>query len=358
MRKLIHPVAVAGSLLVALTALTGPASAATASPAGQGAGWLAGQLTGGLVHNDQYDIDDYGLTADTGIALADLGGHRPAVRRLSRALAHHVSDFIGDGTTEAYAGATAKAAVLARAAHKNPRSFGGVDLVSRLGGLVTSSGRIRDTSQYGDYANVIGQSYAVSALSAAGSRKAGKATRFLLEQQCGRGFFRLNFSDASAADQSCSAAPRSGRAPDTDVTALAVLMLQSIDRPRPVVRRAIVHGVRWLNRTQAKDGSFGGGTSTEASNSNSTGLAAWALGESGSCRAARRAAAWVEGLQVTRKQSGTKLRRQVGAIAYDRAAFRAGRRHGITKETQDQWRRASAQAAPGLAYLKASACGR
>jgi hypothetical protein len=356
MRKLIRPVAVAGSLLAAVTTLggvAGPASAATA-PSGRAADWLVGQLDNGVVHNDQYDFDDYGLTADVALALADLGGHRPAVRHASGALAHHVKDYIQYGTDE-YAGATAKAAVVARVAHKDPRSFGGVDLVSRLATLVSPAGRIHDQGS-ADYANVIGQAYAVSALSNAHSVKAGKATRFLLEQQCGRGFFRLNFSDPSASDQSCSGAARSLRAPDTDVTALAGLMLRTVDHPRPAVRHAIAHAVTWLKRHQAKDGSFGGGTSTTASNSNSTGLAAWALGEGGSCRAARRAATWVAGLQVTSKQSGTQLRRQVGAIAYDRAAFRTGRRHGITAETQDQWRRASAQAAPGLLYLKASAC--
>ena len=358
MFKLIRPAAAAGSLLVALTAVAGPASAATTSPAGQGADWLSNQLTDGVVHNDQYDFDDYGLTVDVGLALADLGGHGRAVRRSSGAVARHVAGYIGDGTAEAYAGPTAKAAVLADAAGKNPRSFGGVDLVSRLEGLVTSSGRIQDTSQYGDFANVIGQSYAVSALSAAGSTKAGKVTGFLLEQQCGRGFFRLKFSDPAAADQSCAGAPRAERAPDTDVTALAVLMLRTVDHPRPRVRQAITDAVQWLKRHQAQDGSFGGGASTEASNTNSTGLAAWALGESGACRAAQRAATWVRGLQVTSRQADTRLRRQVGAIAYDRTAFRAGRTQGITAETRDQWRRASAQAAPGLAFLKASACSR
>jgi hypothetical protein len=276
------------------------------------------------------------------------------------AVARHLADYTtgeayGDAGSH-YAGATAKALWLAHLVGANPHRFGGTDLQQTLEGQVSASGRIHDTSQYGDYANVIGQSYAAAALSKAGSAKAGKATRFLLQQQCGRGFFRLNFSDPSAADQSCAGAPASLRAPDTDVTALAVLMLRTVDHPRPAVRHAIADAVTWLKRNQAKDGSFGGGTSTKASNSNSTGLAAWALGESGACRAARRAATWVEGLQVTSKQSGTKLRRQVGAIAYDRAGFRAGRTHGITAETQDQWRRASAQAAPGLAYLKAAAC--
>jgi hypothetical protein len=355
MRKLIRPVAVAGSLLAALTAVAGPASAAGTSPAGRGADWLVGQLTDGVVHNDQYDWNDFGLSIDFGLALTEVGGHRPAVRRISGALAENLPTYIGDGATSASAGATAKAAIFAEAASADPRSFGGVDLISRLQHLTTSSGRIHDKGA-SDYSNVLQQAYAVSALSVARARKAGKATGFLLEQQCAAGFFRLNFSSSSATDQSCDGARRAKRAPDTDATAVAVRMMRTIDHPRPRVQRSIAAAVRWLKGHQMKDGSFGGGTSTADSNTNSTGLAAWALGETGACRAARRAAVWVQGLQVTSQQSGTRLRSQVGAVAYDRAAFRAGRRHGITTETQDQWRRASAQAVPGLVYVKASAC--
>ena len=49
--------------LTAGVALVAPARAdAATTPVGDGATWLAGQLTGGLVHNDQYSFDDYGLT--------------------------------------------------------------------------------------------------------------------------------------------------------------------------------------------------------------------------------------------------------------------------------------------------------
>ena len=81
-RTRLVPALVAGALALGLTAgATTPASAA----AGRPADWLESQLTDGLVHNDTYDFDDYGLTADTGMALAAIGGHRPAVRKITRA---------------------------------------------------------------------------------------------------------------------------------------------------------------------------------------------------------------------------------------------------------------------------------
>jgi hypothetical protein len=47
---------------------------------------------------------------------------------------------------------------------------------------------------------------------------------------------------------------------------------------------------------------------------------------------------------------------QKGAIAYDRAALQEGQEFGIGVETADQWRRATSQAAPALAFLSANAC--
>lgn len=354
MRTLVRPVAIAGSLLVALTTVAGPATAAPSS-ADRGADWLAGQLQHGLLHTGNFA--DPGLTIDGAFALDEIGGHRRALHRMTRAVARDIEQYTGQGA-ESYAGATAKAAVLAKETGRDPRSFGGADLIADLKGLVQPSGRIADDSQYGDYANVIGQAYAVAALAGTRGPQGRRATAFLLDQQCGRGFFRLNFSDPASADQSCAGAPRALRSPDTDVTAIAVLMLQTIEHPGRHARRAIAHGVRWLTRHQHRDGSFGGGTSTAGSNTNSTGLAARALGEAGACRPARKAATWVADLQVTRRTAGRHLRKDLGAIAYDRAAFRQGRRHGLDDATLGQWRRATSQAAPALTYLRASACRR
>lgn len=315
-----------------------------------GATWLTQQLDEGLVYNDQFQFNDYGLTADVAIALDAVGGHQRDEAGIRRALARNVDSWTTGadfGSSDQYAGSTAKAVVLAQTVGADPRSFGGVDLVARLNRLVggegPTRGRLRDKGA-SDFANTIGQAFAVEGLSRARSREAADALSFLLKQQCREGFFRLGFAAETKRKQSCDAGTGELSAPDTDTTALAVLSLDSLRRKTPAVRSALQDATRWLVRTQKANGSFGGGPSTEASNANSTGLAAWALGETGSCAAAQDAARWVRALQ-----------KRNGAIAYDKAGLASGR-DGIQKAERDQFRRATAQALPGLEYLDRRAC--
>lgn len=341
--------------------LTG-AGAAQAAPEDRSSSWLTHQLTDGLVHNDQYDFDDYGLTADTAFALAAVGGERATLRQVRRALAAHVDSWttgVDFGSDDVYSGSVAKAVVAAQVTGADPRSFGGVDLVKRLQQRVSTdrptAGRLQDKSST-DYANTIGQAFAARGLAVAGSTKAGKALDFLLQQQCSAGFFRLQFANASAARQGCDAGTRKQSAPDTDVTALAVLNLKQIPHPSRAVRVAAADAIGWLKQHQQDNGSFGGGPATEASNTNSTGLAGWALGESGACDAAAKAAHWVKRFQVSGDVAGTPLAGEKGAIAYDRGSFAAAETDGIGTTERDQWRRATSQAAPSLMNLRVSSC--
>jgi hypothetical protein len=337
---------VASALAASLVAVGSPAQAA---PADRGAHWLSNQLTNGLVHNDQFDADDYGLSIDTAFALQAIGGHRPDVRRVRNAMAQHVGEYIGTGG-EQYAGPIAKLLLFVQSSGADQTNFGGVDLVKRLNHRVIRSGpakgRIADRSQYGDFANTIGQILAVRGLRDYQSKFAGAAQRFLLKQQCHAGYFRLNFSKRHAARQSCG--KRSVADPDT--TSYAVVQLWKISKSRPALRRAMKHAVSWLEQQQRRGGAFVGGASTDVPNSNSTGLAAWALAKAHRCGAARSAAMWVSRLQVGPKNAGPRLAAERGAIAYDKKSLRSGERHGITVRTQDQWRRATAQAAPGLRF--------
>src|SRR5690242_20913463 len=81
----------AGALATGLVAAGSSASAAQ-KPINPdtSATWLSKQLTGGVVHNDQFDFDDYGLTADVGFALAALEGNGPTLRQVTKALSKHV----------------------------------------------------------------------------------------------------------------------------------------------------------------------------------------------------------------------------------------------------------------------------
>src|SRR5687768_2647310 len=89
MRKLFRTAAVLAAGTLALT-IAGPAQAA---PDDTSARWLTRQLTDGLIHNDQFGIDDYGLTADTAFALKAIGGQRDDVRDIRRALARNVDNW-------------------------------------------------------------------------------------------------------------------------------------------------------------------------------------------------------------------------------------------------------------------------
>ena len=349
----------AAALTAAALALTlGATAPADASPASKAPGraghWLEAQLTGGLIHNDTFGgFDDYGLTADTAFALSALGGHADALTQIGDALAQHVNDWTTYGS-DLYAGSVAKAAVLARTVGADPTSFGGVDLIDRLNGLVATQapikGRIQDQGA-SDYANVIGQAFAVRALGRSDSARYPSVRNFFLKQQCRAGYFRLSFAPADAPKQGCTAAS----APDTDVTSLAIISLESLpaaERRTDQVRAAIRDAVTWLEGQQKNSGAFGGGTSTKGANTNSTGLAGWAFAEAGKCGVAVKAATWVRSLQVTDQVAGER-----GGIAYNRAGFNSAVRHGrITQANRDQWRRATSQAAPSLLNSSVGAC--
>ena len=354
----------ASALTVGLVA-TGPAASAAPKPVNPDASatWLAGQLTNGVVHNDQFDFDDYGLTADVGFALAAIDGNSPALRKLTKALSKHVDSWttgVDFGSSDVYAGSTAKALVFAQTVGENPKKFGGTNLVKQLTALVGTAGptkgRVHDNSTSGDFANTIGQSFAALGLMNARADAGKSALKFLLKQQCAKGFFRLDFSQPGAADQSCDGAAKADRAPDTDATALTLINLLSLEHPSPKAMDAAHKAISWLRKSQKDDGSFGGGPSTEASNANSTGLAGWALASADWCPHAGRAAGWLAKLTVTSDEAGTKLKKQRGAVAYDRKGFKAGLADGITADSRDQWIRATAQAAPALTYQSGVGC--
>ena len=348
----------------AALAFTGSLSGAALAPAladapihdligvDQGAAWLQGQLNAeGLMYNKQYDFVDYGLSIDAALALDAVGGHVADVQKTSDGLAANINAYITGGQwgpDDIYSGSVAKAAVLAGVAGDDPTSFGGVDLIQTLEARVATAapiaGRLEDKGS-ADYANVLGQALAARALDKQGSARADEVTDFLLQQQCGSGYFRLNFTkDKAAQDQACVEGTDS---PDTDATAFTLIQLadQSAD---PAVTSAVTRARAWLVDQQKADGSWGGGTATEGSNANSTGLSAAALGDTA---ASEQAAKWLRAHQADSTDVCTALEADQGAIAYDDAGLAAGRSGGIDEASSDQWRRASAQAVPGLAYL-------
>ena len=361
-------VAVAASL----TSISSPAQASAPAPLENGASWLTAQLTNGVIQG-QYG-DDVGTTISTAYVLQVTGGHASDLDAIATAVGQRLTGNTGyieynEGTEAVpqmgyYANATANALVFAEALEKDPTTYGGVDLVDRLESLMVttgpSAGRIADDSVYGNYANSIGQALAARGLADAGSADASAVSTslaFLLDQQCDAGYFRLNFTnDPDAADQSCQGGVASGdSAPDTDVTALVIRQLEPLASGDAAVATAIGKAKTWLADQQHADGSFGGGPSTSAPNTNSTGLAGWALGTLGDTAAATKAATWVRAHQVQPlAPCATKLSNQAGAVAYDDAALSAGAKNGLTAATLGQWRLAAAQAVPVLQWAPAA----
>ncbi len=307
----------------------------------QVADWLVAQAPKGVARNAQYGTDDFGLSADIGIALAQLDGHDAEVETIAKAVTTNQKAYTSPGFgTLTSAGSTAKALVLQQEADL-PDS----GLLEQLETTVADSGRIADVlepknKEAADYSNTIGQSYAVMALTEAESGKAEAAAAFLAGQQCADGWFRVTFAaDPEAADQTCEADPKA--VADADATAFAVLALQEVDSAE--AEKAATAGVEWLKSTQAKDGSFSSATGNVA-NSNTTGLAGWALGEADEDKAAEKAATWVAEQVVTCGDAA-------GAVAFDDAALADGNEKGLTKETEGMYRLAAAQALPSLEWL-------
>jgi hypothetical protein len=348
LRRLCALVAVATLTFAGLTVASAPAQAAAVDPrpVAQAAAWLTGQLHNGLIHNDQYDFDDYGLSIDTALALDTVGGHDDTVATVGRAVRDHYYSYTSGadfGSDDRYAGATAKALVLAQVAGTGPAAYRATavqDLEARVSTTAPAVGRIEDSGS-SDFANVIGQSFAARALVVANSSLSDEALAFLLDQQCSLGFFREQFtSDKSSSAQSCDA---SGGTPSVDATALAVVNLEAISG-EPGVAAALSAAKDWLKTKANADGSFG-----DPENANTTGIVAWALGDTPESQAA---AAWLRQRQADDADACSALAGQIGAVAFDPDSLAAGRLDGIDTLSQDQWRRSSSQALPALQYLE------
>ncbi|MFJ8436723.1 peptidase [Kitasatospora sp. NPDC094019] len=275
----------------------------TYRPDAAAAGWLARQLVDGDHFESVFDgtaYPDQGLTIDAVLAFAAAGSADQAAARATAWLARPdiLGGYLGDGTTEAYAGATAKLLLAAEVRGAAPAAFGGVDLPARLRSLLTPSGRFSDRSQWGDYSNAFGQSLALIALQRTPGGAPASAVDFLAAAQCADGGFPVAFGQAT-----CTA--------DTDATALAAQALAATGRSAKA--RA---GLDWLTAHQNTDGGFAAAGAT-TSNANSTGLATSALLPGGRL---------VSGLKgwssLVKLQQGCSADPAVrGAVAYDASGF-------------------------------------
>jgi hypothetical protein len=303
----------AASLLIAVTASTLAATAAPALAAapvthdrGQAAsGWLARQMTGASHFTDTFDgktYPDQGTTINAILAFAATRTARGYTQRAEAWLGRPsiLSNYVGNGSTESYAGATAKLMLAAEVGGLNPARFGSghVNLPARLARLLTKSGRYSDHSSFGDFSNAFSQALAVIATSRRGGAPA-TAVGFLSRSECSGGAFPLDF-----AQKKCTG--------DADATAMDVQAFLAAGWTGAAQR-----GLHWLARVQRAGGGL---TETSgAPDANSTGLAGEAFAAGGWPQRAALARRFLLRLQVG--CAGPAARR--GAIALNQSGYRA-----------------------------------
>ncbi|MEO7421129.1 MAG: hypothetical protein ABIU87_01900 [Ornithinibacter sp.] len=312
-------------------ALTGPAT--STDPALIAAHYLEQQLvaSGNLFIN--FGFPDYGLTADAVLALDAAGTGQVAAAAATAVLAKDPNAYTGFGDpAEVYAGSVAKLLNVAVAQKIDPTAFGGVNLVATLQGLEQGTGRFSDVSQYGDYSNTFGQSFALIGLHRAGAGPSSAAVAYLIDQQCPAGGFQLYMSDTGCTDDTAA---------DPDATAMAVQALLAAGGGAG----AASDGLDYLTSRQGSDGGVGGAGLTSSVNANSTGLAGQAFLAGGRSAQARLAVSYLEALQYGCSFPAA-LR---GGIAYDSATFASQKEAGATATPSDQDRRSTAQALLALA---------
>ncbi|KAA1425633.1 hypothetical protein [Nocardioides antri] len=339
---------VGGALAVSLTAA--PAQAhedPDRLPKAIGTTWLSSRLDDGLLHaaydggSGAVSYNDYGGTVEAAYALDAIGRTR-LLPRITGALAETVDSYITGADFGApddhYAGPTGKllSFVSDLGGDADPAAFGGTDLVARMEALTGESGRIADAGG-SDFANVYGQTWAARGLLNVGSPEAEAAVDFLLTQQCSGGHFLSFFTDT------CD-----GSAAGPDATAFAVVLLHEHAAGDPELAAALAKATDWLVGWQARNGSLS--DDNGIANANSTGLGGWAFSVAGRDRAAKRAAIWLRSRQVPGRSCDKALAGERGAIAYDKRAYAAGRRSGISALVAGEWQTVAAQALPALAH--------
>jgi hypothetical protein len=352
--------ALVGSMGLATSAQAAPVpvpAGVDPSPVALGAAYLAAQPgTDNIIvsYYGGFGSPSVGLTIDAATALDAVGGYNGKVNGMTTAIAANAETYSrpNDTYTVVAVNAASKIAAFAASMGANPRSFGGVDLITRIENRVDADGRISDeyvtsNPDSGDFASPLGEAYAAQALKAGASTKAALVLDDLGKQQCtgtGKGFFRASFA-AQVCNNDMTAVA------SVDTTAIAVLALQA-QKADPVVAPMLAKAVEWLVAQQAANGSFNNG------NANSTGLATWALGLSARPNVAAKGAGWLRGHQLANAGScAPYATTNNGAIVLDDLGLaNANAAAGpLSNDDNSVATRATAQALPGLIYADGGA---
>lgn len=269
MRGIAAAFALAMTLVVGVVT-TGTAGAADATTVRNDAvAWLVPQVTAdGALISPYTDAPDPSMTAQAALALAGAGVEADTVARMVDYLEGHVEDFVAPGGSADSPGALGWLILVAVATDHDPHDFGGVDLVDRL----EATQQVDGLFGAGDptYDGAFRQGLALIALSAVGeSSPSGLA--WLIDQQCVDGGFVAYRPDTSLPCPAVDPSTFSG--PDTNSTALAAMALGILGRTGPASS-----AMSWLNGVRTSEGGFAYlGDSSLTQDANSTGLVALAF---------------------------------------------------------------------------------
>lgn len=217
----------------------------------------AANLEQGQYYGDGTGRADFGLTIDGAYALAATGLNNDKLRGIVDFLdkggkdpgGRALQDWTRTGTKYALGGSIGKAALLAEAVGRDPRSFGGKDLIAALGKAVCtapSTAPDRSCAAKGAYTyapSVFSQSLAIMAQVRAGEKTAAQEPIAYLESlQHGSGAWP---SLIPATDDS-----------DVDSTAIAAMALDLAGDEK--ADKAVDKALGWIAGKQLPDGGFPG----------------------------------------------------------------------------------------------------
>ncbi|MBO9405616.1 MAG: terpene cyclase/mutase family protein, partial [Thermomicrobium sp.] len=197
---------------------------------------------------------DPGMTVDAVLALASVGIDPGSVQQVGGASAIAYLESAAARYSEKPGGA-AKLILAAVASGRDPRAFGGVDLVARLQRAYDRATGLYDQQLFSN-------AYALLALAAAGVPVPERAVQAVLERQAADGSWAWDGSTEPGAG-------------DSNTTALVIQALVAAgQREHPQVRQALLY----LRSVQAADGSFAYQPADQlVGDANSTALAVQAL---------------------------------------------------------------------------------
>ena len=163
-------------------------------------------------------VSAVGGTADAVLALV-------AARRGPEAVADALAFLEGQAAEVTSVGQLGKVAMAAVAGGRDPRAFGGVDLVARIqASYDPATGRSGTVQGVG----VVDQALAVLGLAAAGAPVPRRAARWLAEAQCPDGGWQYDAPyDPATDDRHCSSGDDDFTASDSNTTAYAVMALEA-----------------------------------------------------------------------------------------------------------------------------------